>query len=113
MSVKRPLKGDTTYVPPPDDNFLWYKADNERLKDENAEWQARAATWLASPEAAKRLEGYRELGEQLAQAEAEIERLKAVNEALRALLQEIYDWTSHKGTAWALKAKAFLQGVQS
>ena len=33
MSVKEPLKGDTAYVPPPDDNLLWYKADNERLRE--------------------------------------------------------------------------------
>ena len=32
MSVKEPLKGGTAYVPPPDDNFLWYKAENERLR---------------------------------------------------------------------------------
>ena len=32
MSVKEPLKGGTAYVPPPDDNLLWYKADNERLR---------------------------------------------------------------------------------
>jgi hypothetical protein len=59
------------------DALLRQHAEIERLKAENAEWQARAATWLASPEAAKRLEGYRKLGEQLAQAEAKIERLKA------------------------------------
>jgi hypothetical protein len=32
MSVKEPLKGGTAYVPPPDDNLLWYKADNKRLR---------------------------------------------------------------------------------
>ena len=32
MSVKEPLNGGTAYVPPPDDNFVWYKADNERLR---------------------------------------------------------------------------------
>ena len=33
MSVKELLKGDTAYVPPPDDNFVWYKAENERLRE--------------------------------------------------------------------------------
>ena len=33
----------------------------ERLRAENAEWREKAATWLASPEAAQRLAGYREI----------------------------------------------------
>ena len=33
MSVKEPLKGGTAYVPLPDDNFVWYKAENERMRE--------------------------------------------------------------------------------
>ena len=45
------------------------------------EWRAKAATWLASPEAAQRLEGYRELGRL-------VERTEAQRDALRAELRE-------------------------
>ena len=44
MSVKEPLKGGTAYVPPPDDNFVWYKADNERLRGLLTE--AQKAVWM-------------------------------------------------------------------
>jgi chromosome segregation ATPase len=89
------------------DSFVWphiaanlireQHAEIKRLKAENAEWQARAATWLASPEAAKRLEGYRKLGEQLAQAEAKIERLTADNEALRRDAERLWEALKHYG----------------
>ena len=36
-----------------------------------SEWEAKATTWLLSPEAATRLDGYVELGAMLAKAEAE------------------------------------------
>jgi chromosome segregation ATPase len=49
----------------------------------NSEWAEKAATWIASPEAAQRLDGYRDLGQQVAEAQrerdearAEVERLK-------------------------------------
>jgi agmatine/peptidylarginine deiminase len=38
-------------------------AELRRLHDLCAEWERKAATWLASPEAAKRLDGYRELAQ--------------------------------------------------
>jgi hypothetical protein len=41
------------------------------------EWEAKATTWLLSPEAATRLDGYRELGAMVAKAEDEAERLRA------------------------------------
>lgn len=41
-------------------------------------WEAKAATWLASPEAAQRLDGYRELAQRANLAEVEIERLRAL-----------------------------------
>jgi hypothetical protein len=39
------------------------RGDRDALRKTVSEWEAKAATWLASPEAAKRLEGYRELGQ--------------------------------------------------
>lgn len=36
-----------------------------RLDALNAEWERKAATWLASPEAAQRLDGYRELAQRV------------------------------------------------
>ena len=54
------------------------------LKAQVAEWEAKARNWLASPEAAAQLEGYRSLGQRTADAEnardialAEIAALKA------------------------------------
>ena len=44
MSVNEPLNGGTAYVPPPDDNFVWYKADNKRLRGLLAE--AQKAVWM-------------------------------------------------------------------
>lgn len=67
------------------------KEDNARdlLLDENAElrrklaaWEEKAKEWLLSPEAAKRLDGYRELGEKCAQLEDQNEALRLRNEVL-------------------------------
>lgn len=76
------------------------KEDNARdlLLDENAElrrqiaaWEEKAKEWLLSPEAAKRLDGYRELGEKCAQLEAERDmdrrRLEAVHEEYARLVE--------------------------
>lgn len=41
-----------------------------RLHQTNLEWQQKAATWFASPEAAQQLAGYQELGQRLNAAEA-------------------------------------------
>ena len=57
-------------------------AELRRLDKLCAEWETKAATWLASPEAAQRLEGYRELAQQ-------VNRLEAECEQLRKALQEI------------------------
>jgi hypothetical protein len=51
-------------------------AELRRLDALCKEWEAKAATWLASPEAAQRLDGYRELAQQVNGLEAECERLK-------------------------------------
>lgn len=50
------------------------------------EWRAKAATWLASPEAAQRLEGYRELGQRAERAEAKCDAMRAeLREATEAV----------------------------
>lgn len=45
-------------------------AELRRLNNLCAEWEKKAATWLASPEAAKRLDGYRELAQRVNTLEA-------------------------------------------
>jgi hypothetical protein len=45
-------------------------AELRRLHALCGEWENKAATWLASPEAARRLDGYRELAQRLNAAEA-------------------------------------------
>jgi hypothetical protein len=54
----------------------------------NQEWEQKAATWLASPEAAKRLEGYRELARQTAEALNQRDQLLV---ALKALVKSLAD----------------------
>lgn len=61
-------------------------AELRRLHAEIEEWRAKAAAWLASPEAAQRLEGYRELGRLAERAETE-------RDALRAELREATEAT--------------------
>ena len=55
-----------------------------RLHQTNLEWQQKAATWFASPEAAQQLAGYQELGQRLNAAEALRDGLLA---ALQAVLR--------------------------
>jgi hypothetical protein len=43
-----------------------------------AEWEAKAATWLQSPEAAQRLHGYRDLAKRLATTELKAEQMRAL-----------------------------------
>ena len=45
-------------------------AELRRLHNLCTEWEKKAATWLASPEAAKRLDGYRELAQRVNTLEA-------------------------------------------
>lgn len=51
-----------------------------------------------------------ELGEQLRMTEDEITRLRAENEELRKLLEEIYNWTDYKTTPWAIKVASIIGG---
>ena len=59
-------------------------AELRRLHTVNQQWKEKAATWLASPEAAARLDGYRDLAQQLndalMQKDALVEALKVAIE---------------------------------
>lgn len=74
-------------------------AELRRLSALCAEWEAKAATWLASPEAAQRLAGYRELGRKCAELEAERDDLKL---ALAHTVRLVQDWTQ---SAYAMEAE--------
>jgi len=63
-------------------------AELRRLHALCGEWENKAATWLASPEAAKRLDGYRELAQRLNAAESVNAQLL---EALRDMVNTLTD----------------------
>ncbi len=44
----------------------------------NVEWAKKAETWLATPEAAQRLQSYRDLGQQVAEAQNERDEARAI-----------------------------------
>jgi len=74
-------------------------AEVERLQARDEEWRQKASAWMASPEAAQRLDGYRELAQRLNAAEDEVERLRedrdtliSAVDTLRAALTEAYDY---------------------
>jgi uncharacterized coiled-coil protein SlyX len=63
------------------------KALRQRIAELEAQlvaWNQKAATWIASPEAAKRLEGYKELTARIAELEAQIAHLTASLETASA-----------------------------
>jgi hypothetical protein len=60
-------------------------AELRRLNNLCAEWEKKAATWLASPESAKRLDGYRELAQRVNTLEA------ALRQAVEALEKAMGD----------------------
>lgn len=47
------------------------KRERDEARALNAQWAEKAATWLATPEAAQRLQGYRDLAQQVAEAQNE------------------------------------------
>lgn len=47
----------------------------EKLEAKNAEWEQKARGWLATPEAAKRLDGYREMTARIVELESVISRI--------------------------------------
>ncbi|HOJ04137.1 MAG TPA: hypothetical protein PK916_09040 [Bacteroidota bacterium] len=53
-----------------------------------AQWEEKAKNWMASPEAAQRLDGYRELAGKLAAAEESLAAKEAECKRLRAAAQE-------------------------
>jgi chromosome segregation ATPase len=65
------------------------------------EWAVKAATWMASPEAAQRLDGYRDMGKQIDALEAECEALRKDAERYRWILR---NYLSADLTDLALKA---------
>ena len=64
-------------------------AELRRLHALNLKWQQKSATWLASPAAAKRLDGYRELAQRLNAAEQQCYELLR---ALKACLVKGVRW---------------------
>jgi hypothetical protein len=72
------------------DNLTCSAAADElrRMHALNQEWEQKAATWLASPEAAKRLKGYRELAHQTVEALNQRDELLA---ALKAFVKSLAD----------------------
>lgn len=59
-----------------EDEIKILMAKCDELEAENAEWKEKAKVWMASPEAAAQLDGYRELGVKVAALEAENKRLR-------------------------------------
>jgi hypothetical protein len=68
------------------------EAEVERLRARDEQWRQKASAWMASPEAAQRLDGYRELAQRLNAAEGEVERLRA---ALTEAIEEAECWARY------------------
>jgi hypothetical protein len=62
--------------------------ERDAARAELAEWAKKAEAWVASPEAAQRLEGYRELGARAAAAENERDSLRAQLERAMKVVEE-------------------------
>ena len=83
-------------------------AELRRLHALCAEWEKKAATWLASPEAAQRLNGYRELAHRLNAAEQVNAQLL---EALEGMLEMWEDDPSY-GSDTADKGYAAIKAAK-
>ncbi len=70
----------------------------------NASWAEKAATWMASQEAAQRLQGYRDLGQQAAQAQNERDALRAEVERLTSCLKRANEQAEEFERKWYLRA---------
>ncbi len=86
-------------------------AELRRLHALCGEWEKKAATWLASPQAAQRLDGYRELAQRLNAAEAvNQELLEALKAAYRHAVNHDeslpFDWAIHCEMLHSAIAKA-------
>ena len=73
-------------------------AEVESLRALLAEWEQKATTWLLSPEAATRLDGYVELGAMVAKAEAERDEARAE----LARLTTLRPASEHDRESWAI-----------
>lgn len=71
------------------EDYCKASAELRRLHALNLEWQQKAATWLASPAAAQRLDGYQELAQRLNAAE---QRSDELLRALKACLVKGVRW---------------------
>lgn len=77
---------------------IWLKAlaKEEALGNEArakcAEWEEKAKAWMASPKAAARLDGYRELADRIAVLERELDRRVRQGDANEAKLHEALGW---------------------
>lgn len=73
-------EGGTAYVLAEDYERELAAATRERdeARALNAQWAEKAATWMASPEAAQRLQGYREVAQQVAKAQNERDEARAI-----------------------------------
>jgi chromosome segregation ATPase len=69
----------------------------DEARARNSELAEKAATWIASPEAAQRLDGYRDLGQQVAEAQRERDEARAEVEQLKAqhLERHLESWEQY------------------
>ena len=81
-------------------------AEVERLRNQIRAWEQKAATWMASPEAAQRLEGYRELAQKLNAAEAAKDGAYLERNQCVALIARM----AHALGYWAGTAKTAIEG---
>ena len=98
LEIDMANKGDKSIALELSEELLWVKhtadwsvcsmASKELVRQEELikEWEQKALNWLASPEAAARLEGYQYLGQKLARAKEDRELLlKQLKKALSML----------------------------
>ena len=96
-------EGGTAYVLAEDYERELAAATRERdeARALNAQWAEKAAAWFASPEAAQRLQGYRELAQQVATAQNERDEARAEVAKLRAELRRALFYSDvHLNNGW-------------
>ena len=70
-------------------------AELRRLHNLCAEWEKKALTWLASPEAAKRLKGYLELTDHIITLEAALRQAQEPRQWKGLTEEEIWELAAH------------------
>ena len=73
--MREDADGDGDYVLAEDFNRV--KKQRDELLSKVAAWEQKAANWMASPEAAQRLDGYRDIAQRLNVAEQQRDNLLA------------------------------------